>query len=115
LGHYWSPTRRYFELIAYDPLLHNLQTETQGISIPEGMDVLTWVKICCVAYADDLQPVSSSPEDLQLQLDIIFEFLTYVMTNIDEDSPDFPNNNFTLGDDFLTRILGVYMTMESAQ
>ncbi len=62
-------------LIAYDPLLHILQEKTEGLSIPSGLNanqIQQWVKICSVAYADDLQPLSSSPIDLQLQLNIIF-------------------------------------------
>jgi hypothetical protein len=121
-------------LIAYDPLLHTLQTKTVGLAIPKGIDLLGYVKICCLAYADDLQPVASSPEDLQLQLDIIFEFLTYynmsmnpgkshVMTNIPADELNFPNDStFSLGGvditvkqpEETTRILGVFMSMDSA-
>jgi hypothetical protein len=121
-------------LIAYDPLPHTLQTKTDGITIQKGNDLLSFVKICCLAYADDLQPVSSSPEDLQLQLEIIFEFLifynmsmnpgkSHVMTNIEEEDLNFTSDlTFSLGGEYITvkkayettRILGVFMSMDSA-
>jgi hypothetical protein len=120
-------------LIAYDVLLHALQEMTAGLTIPDGLNIAEWVKICSLAYADDLQPVATTPEDLQLQLDIIFEFLSFynmsmnptkshVMTNIPEDALEFPTNQtFTLGGQYITvkkpyettKILGVYASMDN--
>lgn len=119
-------------LIAYDPLLQALQSNTEGITLP-AQEGEAPVKICCVAYADDLHPIASTEEDLQKQLDLINSFLSFynmemnakkshILTNIDGDSCRFPSDtSFSIANNFIsvkrpgeiTRILGVWMSMDN--
>ena len=119
-------------LIAYDPLLQALQERTQGITLPSAEEE-TLVKICCFAYADDLHPIATSEEDLQMQLNMIHSFLSFynmemnaskshILTNIDADSCKFPTNSaFSISNSpiavkkphEITRILGVWMSMDN--
>jgi hypothetical protein len=66
------------------------------------------MKITAVAYADDLHPIATSIQDLQKQLDIIHNFLsfhdmrmglakTHILTNVSlSNKADFPNSTTTV-------------------
>ena len=115
--------------IFYQPLLELLQKHTTGYKLP-----LMQEKVTAVAFADDLTPITTSPMDLQLQLDIIYSFLKYhgmkmnpskshILTNIKPTHHDFPTNkSFKLGNQPIesikepheaTRILGAWMSFDS--
>ena len=95
----------------YHPLLKLLDRHTTGFKL-RGMTS----KVTAIAYADDLTPIATSPEDFQLQLEIIYSFLKYhgmkmnpskshILTNIKSSAPEFPvNKTFKLGDQYIQSI-----------
>lgn len=111
--------------IFYDPLLVKLQKDTIGYQINEQ------TRITASAYADDITPLSETPEDLQDQLDIIHSYLdmfhmtlsaekSSIISNRTKNHPDFPDYQFHLGPqpipntipgDELVRYLGVYWSL----
>ena len=113
----------------YQPLLKLLDKHSDGFKINN----LPW-KITAVAYADDLTPVSTTKEDFQKQLDIIYSFLAFhgmkmnptkshILTNIKSSQENFPTNkSFKLGNTFIesikepteiTRILGTWISFDN--
>ena len=115
--------------IFYNPLLLLLQQNTQGFKPNENDDL----RIASVAYADDLIPIATTVEELQMQLDIIHDFLrmynmkmnvnkTHILTNLAQTHGLHPvRNEITLGGvpipsvkqkHELSRILGVFLSMD---
>jgi len=112
--------------IFYNPLLCLLQKKTVGIKVLES-------RITAIAYADDIHPVASTNADLQLQLNIIHDFLlvhgmsmnvakTHILSNEAQSSENYPAD-LSMGTTQITsykgrseisRILGVYISMDGS-
>jgi ribonuclease HI len=112
-----------------------IQNKAKGFSINPNSSPEE-ARLAAVAFADDLLPIATTREDLQLQLDITYSFLSYhgmrmnvtkthILTNLRETNPEFPlgQNKLTLGGKHIesvkprtetSRILGFFCSMDGS-